>query len=339
MNAPQIAVLTACTFLTILPLSKSIAADDVLVMRNGDRISGEITKIWDEEITIEPAYADEFTVDVPAVAYIEAQRDFEIELNDGREVVAQLAGGDEGGNQVLMVNGEEIVLPLAQLYELEEPQERYEWDTLADWSASVNSGNTDSLNTKLRADTNFRIGDHRHIAELIISREEQNQISVKEQDLLKYNYNWLFRDQWFFNAGLSFERDPIRELDYRVVTSAGIGLDIFDEPRISLNASAGGGYITENIGGSPETSSAGIWALRYRQDFFSEDLELFHNHTITRYLSGRDNTIYKASTGLRYEINDQLYANVSFDYDYETQPVDTAVSEDIALLFGVGIEL
>lgn len=337
MRFERLAALIAVS--SLFPAAASFGADDVLVMRNGDRITGEITKIWDREITIEPAYSDEFTVDVPAVAYIDARRDFEIELADGTSVVAQLHGGDAEGNQVLIVDGEEIVVMLSQLDELEEPQDRFDWDTLADWSASVNSGNTDTLNTKLRANTKFRIGDHRHIAELTISREEQNRISVKEQDLLKYNYNWIFTDAWFFNAGASFERDPIRELDYRVVTSAGLGLDIFDEPRITLNVSAGGGYITENIGGSEQQSSAGLWALRYRQDFFSEDLELFHNHTITRYLSGRDNTIYKTSTGLRYEITDLLYANVSLDYDYETQPVDTAVSEDIALLFGVGVEL
>ena len=80
------------------------------------------------------------------------------------------------------------------------------------------------------------------------------------------------------------------------------------------------------------------WSLRYRQDFFSDDLEPYHNVTITYNVSGRSNTSYKTTTGLRYEIIDLLYANLSVDFDYETDPVDLAENEDVALLVGLGLE-
>jgi len=322
----------------VLFASAQANSTDKLILNNGDQISGEISKIWDAEITIEPEYSDEFQVDLEAVSHIEAKRDFEIELADGRKVVAQLLGGDEKGNQIIKVSEELISVPLADLTELDEPEDRYDWDSYIDWSTSFNTGNTESLNTKLRGDTTFRIGDHRHIGEISFAREEQDFDPIKEQDLFKYNYNWLFRDDWFFSAGLGFERDPIRELEYRVVTSAGMGLDIWDMPRRTLNIQLSGGYMQEDIGASLETSTVAIWGLRYRQDFFGEDLELFHDHNVTRYLSGRDNTIYKTSTGLRFEITDLLYANASLDFDYETQPVSTATSEDVALRFGIGLE-
>ena len=65
-----------------------VANAGVLVLKNGDRITGEITAICDDEITIEPTYSDEFDVDLDIVAYIESDREFDIELSDGREVVA-----------------------------------------------------------------------------------------------------------------------------------------------------------------------------------------------------------------------------------------------------------
>ena len=61
----------------------------VLVLKNGDRITGEISRIWDAEVTIEPTYAgDEFTVDMAAIEHIESDQTFEIDLADGRLVVA-----------------------------------------------------------------------------------------------------------------------------------------------------------------------------------------------------------------------------------------------------------
>jgi len=337
MSAIRDNILPTVIVVTTFILSPSSYAG-VLVLNNGDRISGEITKVWDAEITIEPAYADEFNVDTEVIAYIESDREFEIELSDGREIVAKLSGADADGNQVFDVDGQQIVAPLASLYELDEIDDPVEWDNYIDLSTSLNSGNTDSLNTRLRADSTLQIGDHRHIGDLTFVREEQNSISTKEQDLLRYNYNWLFRDPWFFSSAISLERDPIRELDYRATLSAGVGRDIWNRPRLLLNAQVGAGIITEKIGNSNEDSSVLVWGLRYRQELFDEDLTVFHDNSITYYVDGRDNTIYKTSTGLRYEITDLLYTDVSLDFDYETQPVSTATNEDLALMFGFGIE-
>ncbi len=203
---------------------------------------------------------------------------------------------------------------------------------------AVNSGTTDSLNTKLAANTTLTIGDHRHYGDFTLIREEQNSLATKEQDLVRYNYNWLFNDPWFFSAAMSLERDPIRELDGRAILTAGMGRDIWNTPRLTLNIQLGAGVITEEIEMSNDQSTVAAWTLRYRQDLFAKDLEIYHNNSITYYIDGRANTIYKTTTGLRYEITDLLYANFSVDYDYETQPAATATNEDLAVLFGVGVE-
>ena len=316
----------------------SDAFGGVLVLKNGDRISGEIKQIWDAEVAIEPSYADEFLVEMGVIKYIESDREFEIELSDGREIVARPVGGDENGQQLLLVDGEQIAVPVAALYEMEEIEEYFDWESFIDWGATLNTGNTDSRNTRLSIRSNLRLGDHRHIGELTISREEQREVSTKEQDLLQYNYNWLFSEPWFLNAAYSFERDPIRDLQKRMTFIAGLGRDFWDTPRVTLNATIGGGYVVEEIGGVSTDSSAVSWALRYRQDLFDEDLELFHNQTIIHYVSGRDNTVYKTTTGLKYEISDLLYSNVTLNYDYETQPAQGALNEDISLIFGLGLE-
>ena len=89
-------------YFAVLPLlfGQAVIAD-VLVLKNGDRITGDIKRIWDSEITIEPEYSDEFKVDVPAVDHIESERNFEIEFEDGTSLVAQLDGADASGNQIV----------------------------------------------------------------------------------------------------------------------------------------------------------------------------------------------------------------------------------------------
>ena len=311
---------------------------DVLVLKNGDRITGDIKRIWDSEITIEPEYSDEFKVDVPAVEHIESEREFEIELEDGTKFIAQLDGADANGNQIVKAGDETVAVPLAELFELDEPAKEFDWESNVEFSAAVNSGNTDSSNTKLKADITVEFPDHRHIGEVTFLKEELAGVTTQDQDLFKYNYNWIFRDPWFFSATLSFERDPIIELHQRYILSAGIGRDIWNTPRRLLSVQIGAGAQSEEIGLLTTENGVATWTLRYRQDFFSDDLELYHNDSITTNISGRTNTSYKTTTGLRFEVTDLLYANFSIDYDYETHPVDTAVSEDIAVLVGVGLE-
>ena len=324
--------------LVIIPVLVQAARADVLVLKKGDRISGEISRIWDGEITIEPEYSDEFNVDVSAVGHIESTRDFEIELNDGRKVLGQFAGTDASGNQIVNAENQSFSVPLAELFELDEPEAAFDWESNADFSAAINSGNTNNYNTKLRADTTVKISDHRHIGEITFTREDQGGIPVQEKDLFKYNYNWLFRDPVFFSTTFSYERDPIIDLTSRVIVSAGMGRDIWNTPRKFLSVQLGAGAQSEESGDVSEESAVATWALRYSQDVFGDDLEIYHNHSITHNINGRTNTSFKTTTGLRYEITDLLYANLSMDYDYESEPIEPATSEDISFLFGLGLE-
>jgi len=321
----SISVVIYSVVFLLCPLMAQAKTSDVLVLKNGDRITGEITRIWDAEITIEPEYADEFNVDVPAVAYIESEREF--------------PGADAEGNQIIKTGSGTEVLALSNMLELDEPEDYYDWESIVDLSGDLKKGNTDSRNTKLRAATTLKLGDHRHIGELNLFREEVGDTVVKDQTIVNYNYNWLFNDPWFFSALTTFERDPIIKLDSRVTASAGIGFDIWNTPSRTLSVQLGVGVRAEEIGDESTTSSVATWVLRYSQDFFSDDLTLFHNQSIIPTINGRRNTSIRTSTGIRYEITDLLYANISLDYDYETVPADdTTVSEDIVVLFGLGLE-
>ncbi len=315
---------------------------DVLVLKNGDRITGEIKQIWDGEVSIEPDYADEFDVDLAVVDYIESDRDFEVELYDGREGTVKLSGADSENQQIISLGDETMPIALEDILELDEPTKDFDWESHIDFSANINSGNTNTFSGQLRGDSTIETPDHRHRVDLSRFRETTGEGALeettKDQTLLKYNYNWLFRDPWFLAANVSYERDPILELDSRLIVSAGLGRDIFNTPRRFLSIQLGAGGQQEDAGGMSEDSTVATWALRYEQDVFSGDLEIFHNHSINHNIAGRTNTSYKTSTGLLYEITDLLYVNVTLNYNYETDPIDAIKNEDVTFLIGLGAE-
>lgn len=184
----------------------------------------------------------------------------------------------------------------------------------------------------------FKHGDHRHIGKVTQVREEPESATTKDQTVVAYTYNWLFDDLWFFAANAQVERDPIREPEHRFTASAGIGRDIWNDPDRFLNVQLGAGFTDEEIGLESETSTAAAWLLRFRQEFFHDDFEIFHDHSIVGTIDGRDNTIIKTSTGMRYEITNLLNLNVAFDWDHESQPAGTAENTDKSIVIGAGLE-
>jgi putative salt-induced outer membrane protein YdiY len=315
-----------------------VAQDEYIVMANGDRITGTITQIWDNELTIEPDYADEFSVDLEDVAAIVSAREFDIEFADGSEATASLRGADDEGQQVLVIDGQESAFEMAEIAELEEIDEYFDWDSRIDASSVINKGNTDSRTLRVTANTNLKLGDHRHIGDLTIAEESLEGVATKKQSLLAYNYSWLFSEATFLAATASYERDPIRDLQQRFILGAGVGYEIWDDAGRSFTIQGGLGKKTEEIDNLSETSSIAFWQLRFGYDLAGGDVNFYHNHGINTTIEGRRNSVWKSSTGVRYEITDLLYLNFEVAYDYESHPGADAEKDDLAVLAGFGLE-
>jgi len=330
-------VLGAC-FLLLPCVLPGIASADQLIMKNGDVITGSISKISDGDVYIEPSYADEFAVALDEVAAIENDKILEIEMKDGTEIEAQFAGVSDAGEQIVLVDGSPMNVVLLDLEEAEEPPEWYDRVSHAELNTTINSGNTDSKNTLVFADTRLKLGDHRHLADLTFRRDETEGVQTKKQDLFRYEYNWMFSEPWYTGLTGAYERDPIRELDHRYSIGAIIGRDLIDNAHQFMTFSAGVGWSEEKISGVSESGAVALWRLIYEHDFLGGDLSFFHNDTISYQLYDVNNTILKTNTGFRYDIIDDIYASLSLRYDYETDPAADAENSDTTLVIGVGAE-
>ncbi len=324
-------------FLILAVFLPTVAFADQLIMKNGDVITGTISKIADGKVYVHPSYADEFSVALAEVASLIAEQEFQIELDDGRTVDGRIALG-ASGQQVLVVDDVEMPIVLASLVQAAQPDPYYERTSHVDINLTKNSGNTDSSNTLIFADTRMRMGVHRHLAELSFRRDSTNGVKTKEQDLFRYDYNWMVAEPWYIGANASFERDPIRDLDYRYVLGALVGRDFIKDANRFLTASVGVGYSSEEIADAKQNGAVATWRMIYEHSFRDGSLTFFHNNSINYQLFGANNTIFKTKTGFRFDIVANIYANLSYRYDYETDPAPGASKDDSTFVVGIGAE-
>ena len=317
------------------------AAVDFVMMKNGDRITGEVKKIWNGEVFIDPEYGDTYAVELEHVAYVRTDLEFEVELRRGRRMVTVVGrlGLDEAGRAAVLVEDGRKSYPLAEVDNMLEIEDFFEWRVRSDISVNVATGNSDTNSGRFFAQGRVKLGQHRHLLEWTRDGAEADGEITKDQTDVYYEDLWTFRDKWFVRGSMSWTRDPIRDLQSRSQFYIAPGIHIWDDSKRTLNFSAGPNLLVEDIGADTQQSLSVQTVIRYEQRFLDDDLLLFQQTDLQRVVSGRKNRILNTSTGLRWDLPGDVYVNLQLDYDYETNPAEGRRKEDVTYLVGVGIEL
>ena len=310
---------------------------DVLFMKNGDRITGDIKRVWDDELYIDSDYADEFPVALDAIARIETDEDFEIELRDHSEITGRFASDPSGAMVLITAEGSRPFTPMA-IEELNEFDDEFDWDARSDFSVNATRGNTNTSDFLWQAAGGVKFGDHRHRLSLRLDHKEQESETTKQQSALNYSYSWFFADRWFLGAGIGYERDPIRELNYRYTPGAGVGFQFFEDAHRLFEVTLSAIGVREKLADEIGDSTALRWDLRYERDLLGGDLAFFHIHRLWSYVNGRNNTVADTSTGIRWDVWGDVYLNTQLDWDWESDPAAGNEQEDITYAIGIGVE-
>lgn len=334
MNKVSFLALYGLFFLLIFFLPLTLNADQV-VMKNGDIISGKITRVDDKEVTINPDYTKKFAVKRSAVASIETDTVLEVELMDGEVVKARFAGLEEG-MQLLEVEERPTPIDVNSMNKAALPQRWYARESRAEALLTINEGNTSSRSSVFNIDTRVRLGDHRQYGKFAMRRDENNGETTKKQSLAFYEYDWLFRRGWYLAATANYERDPIRDLNHRFTFGAHLGHDFLDSSHSFLTIKAGAGYTDENLGDVPTNGPTGLWEFEFRHQFKRSKLEFVHDHNLAYQNYGNNNTIVRSNTGLRMDILWDIYATATYRFNYETEPAPGKFEKDSTLAFGLG---
>ncbi|MGE0625839.1 MAG: DUF481 domain-containing protein [Pseudomonadales bacterium] len=316
-------------------------AADFVVMKNGDRITGEIEKIWNGEVFIEPEYGDTYAVEMEHVAYIHTDEPFEVEFRRGRhtETVLGRLDLDGQGRPVVQVEDSETTYPVSQIDNMLEVEDFFDWGVRSDISVNVSTGNSQTSNGRVFIHGDMKLGEHRHVLEYTRDASKADGSVTKNQTEVYYEDMWTFREEWFVRGSVTWTRDPVKDLDSRSQFFAGPGYHIFDDSKRTLNLSFGPNLLVEEISGEHDESLSVLGSIRYEQKFFDDDLVLFQQTDYQAVVEGRKNKILSTKTGMRLDLPKDMYVNLEIDYDHESDPAEGRQQDDVTYLVGFGIDL
>lgn len=336
---PRLSILVALLSVVVSPAF----AADTLYLRNGDRLTGRLSRIKDGKITLKTDYAGELTVLQSRLRTFTTSGTATVELDAAEYLTGTIRGleGDSlavldgAGNRLITLRTENLrALYRRDPVALERERLAPKADGHLNLGLEVQRGNTNRESHHLDGRIRVRTPDSRYTLQVEYDREEDEGVETDRnaRGSLKYDYFLTAKAFWF--TGTTFEHDPFEDVELRSTLTTGLGYQFYESERRTLSAEVGLTYIDENFRVAPDRSSTGgKYALDY-QETLREGYELFHHQ---EGLSSSDiEFLHRSRSGLRVALAEGLQGTAQFNLDWDADPVPGVDSTDTRYLLSLG---
>lgn len=253
-------------FFLLIACGAPASAADLVLLANGDRLSGQIISADDKTVVLKTAYAGQVKIDRSAVQEIQTQAPLYVTLTEGAVIVARV---ESSASLVRLVQPDGLVkaVPAAQVSAVREQsaqrawareQERVKYPGLTDfWRGSItfgiaaSSGNakTTTLNTTGSAARDAG----KNVMNLNFSQLYATQSTTEPFGATANRISGSFRidrranHRLFLYGVNAYDYDKFLALDLRSVLGAGLGFKPWASRKGSLEFSSGGNWNREKF--------------------------------------------------------------------------------------------
>ncbi|KAB7623210.1 DUF481 domain-containing protein [Alkalilimnicola sp. S0819] len=325
--------LTTCA----LSLATFQAQADLVILQNGDRLSGTVQALEAGTLRFETAYGG--TLELPWAQVLELRTDdtVRVQLQDGELAEGRLQK-DADGELRLQSNGAERSLAEARLAAINPPPAAptVEQTLRLQAGATMTRGNTETESYALDGEYVARSTLHRLRVYGEANYGKEDDVESVNNALLNTQYDRFIDEHWYATANLNFSRDLFKNLSLRSAAGVGVGYQFWDTRQSRLSAEAGVNYVHEDYEVGPsEDFPAGRWAVDWEHTVLG-NLTLFHRQDGLVRLDETADWLLRTRTGARVPLSERITGSLQVNYDYDNRPAADAEKEDWAYLVKIG---
>lgn len=315
---------------------------DEINLKNGDRITGEVIRMQENQLVTKTAYAGEIGIKWEEVIHVKTDQPIKVVLKDGTSLEGLSQDFEESK---MKLDSDMLEAPTS--FELSDvkainpvTKKPVQWTARANVSLSNERGNTDSDNYYLDGEFIARTEKNMYTIAGRYNEEKSDGVITAKSALGYGKYDHFLNKKWFLFTNTLFEHDEFKDLNLRSTLGAGAGYQVFETPLLSLSTSAGLAWVDENLDLAADSNyPAGQWSINYEQYVFKKFMQLFHKQNGYISLEDSNDWFLKTETGVRFPLYKGLTATVQFNYDYENQPSAAAEEkEDTKFLLLLGYQ-
>ena len=313
-------------FLLVAELQMSEAsAVDVIEMKNGDLISGQLIGVSNKRISIETSYAGVLLIKQDEVESIESELEFTTINRDGSKVQGKLTR--DLSVEELMIVRKESKLDVGNVRD---------WTKRIDLSAHSSTGNADVRSYVVRGESKLTRPKTEQSLIVLFEQEVADAQTNKDKLDAKYSMRFLRGEGWFATTNLDYLEDKPKEVTNRTVIGVGGGRKIWEHSQGSFAMEAAASGVYEDRTRGSITSPALRVGAEYKKVFFGGLVEAFHVDRLL-WIADDSKGVLDSSNGVRLNLSHQFNLSFRTDVSYETQPQIDVSTTDVTYEFGMGM--
>lgn len=310
---------------------------DVILLKNGDRLTGTIQFMEQRELVFIGTYA-EMTIPWNDVVMVNSENELTVELFNARKITGRIRQSTQGV-QIFPVDSQETVaVSLSDISSIN-PYVPYDMEIAGEihLGGSKASGNTrsQSINADLEISAKIErnkwtLGAEYHQA-ANGHRESANNIRAYGK------YDRYIRPDWYAFLNLDYTKDRFQDLEFRSAVSAGMGHELWNNRMSVFSVEAGIAYAFEDYRQNDGRAfTSGRWAVDFRHWLWKDHLRFFHNHEGLASFEDFEDVLIRTRTGFKCPIYDGLDLLTQFNLDYDNQPAENKKTTTTRYVIGVG---
>jgi hypothetical protein len=319
--------------------------EDVLILRNGDRLTGEIRGLTRGDLSFNTDATGTIQVEWIYVAELTGSETFDIELANGVRFLGFLRAPDETGQLLIDVGrAEPVTIPFARVVSMTEIEStfRERLDMDLDFGYDFTKSSDVEILT-LGFDMAYRTEVGISAMRFDTKRTDRGENGgLVDQASLDFDYMRLLDDRWLATGLVGFTSNSELEIDLRTTVGGGGGRIFSQSGQHRIAWLAGLTRIQEQIVDTDETteSTEGFGTLLI--DWFpteGNDFDLSSRWTVFPSLSQSGRYRSEFDLDLEWEIFDDITWGLSFYHDFDSASPSTGeASVDYGIVTTFGLE-
>ena len=320
--------------------------DDVVIMKNGDRFTGEIKGLQYGELIFKSDYMkDDVHLDWERVEVLESKDNFIVALSDGQRItgVIKRAKGEADNKQEFTISTADSTLEVSppSVIKIDQREASF-WNQLTgsiDYGFSFASGNN-SANSSLGGQVAFDTAKNSVSVSTTSQFDAQKNAENTNRFTFDSQYGRSITTNWVAAGLFSLLKSNQQDLKLRSTYGAGLGRRLIQTDKTNLLALGGLAYSHESYvpqpGVKPILNNAevllGMKFSTFRFKTLNINSQAFLFPSLTE--SGR----FRLSTqsNLRIELVRNFYWNFQLYENYDTHPPINAPKNDLGLTTSLG---
>jgi hypothetical protein len=318
----------------LLLLAASRAAADEVVLRNGDRLQGEIASLADGKLVLRTGYAGEIALRWDDVASLSTSGPVAVMRRGARAPLQGSLRPLEGGGVLLVASdGTQEAVALDEIQYLNpKPWESgvgVAYGGRVTLSAAYSRGNTEDQRFNGDAEFSARAREYRYAFSAKADRHDDPELGANTAWLAGANYDRFLEAARFVYARGSLEHDRAKDVAQRATAGAGYGAELA-RGGATLTLRGGLDYVAvDRYAAASERYPAFGWGVKAGYAPWFHEQDGFWN------LEDTGAVLIRSKTGLRFPLLKGLGVSAQLNLDWERKPAPGRKSTDSTLLFGV----